>query len=48
MDQRPQYKTRYTKLDKRENGGIILNNFQNRTSIVQALKSTINKWDLMN
>ena len=52
MDQRPQYKTRYTKPDRREGREQrehigIGDNFLNRTPIIQALRLTINKWDLM-
>jgi hypothetical protein len=49
-DQGPPYKTRYTEFNRREksleNIGT-LKNFLNRTPMAQALRSTIDKWDLM-
>jgi hypothetical protein len=52
VDQGPQHKTRYTKLNKRESGKsldflVTGGNFLNRTLMAQALRSTIDKWDLM-
>jgi hypothetical protein len=45
MDQRHQQKSRYTEPDRRETGEFLgtRENFLNRTSIAQALRSTINK-----
>lgn len=47
-----QYKTRYTKLDRRDSWESleyidIADNFLNISPIVQALRSTINKWNVM-
>ena len=52
MDQEPQHKTRHTKSNRREIGKYLehigtRDNFLNRTPMAQALRSTIDKWDLM-
>lgn len=52
VDQLPQYKTGYTKSNRREIGDYLEcigpgDNFLNRSPIAQALISTINKWDPM-
>jgi hypothetical protein len=52
MDQGPQHKFRYTKPDRREIRDsleliITGGKFLNRTSLAQALRPTINKWNLM-
>ena len=52
VGQRPQPKTRYTKLDARERRNSLQHigtgdNLLNRTPVVQALSSISNKWDLM-
>jgi hypothetical protein len=52
VDRRPQYKTRYTKSDRRKVGNNLEqsgtgDNFLNRTPTAQALRSTINKWELV-
>ena len=49
MDQRPQYKSRYIEPKKRK-WGIFLNSLaqeKNRTLLAQALRSTIDKYNLM-
>ena len=52
VDQRPQHKTGYSKTNRRESGDSLEctdteENFLNRTQMVQALRSTVNKLDLM-
>jgi hypothetical protein len=52
MDRRHLHKTGYTKYYRRESGGYFEHigtgdNFLNRTPKAQALKPTINKWNLM-
>ena len=51
MDQRHQHKTRYTEPDGREverrlNSCVQEKDFLYKTPLVQALRSTINKWDI--
>jgi hypothetical protein len=51
-DQGPQHKTKYTELHRRESGKILALfgsgvNFLKRTPMVQALRSTIDKQDIM-
>ena len=54
MDQGPQHKTRYTESNRRESGKEPQThwqgdggNFLNRTPMAQALRSRIDKWDLV-
>ena len=50
MGQRPQHKTRKTEYVRRESGVKCIgtgDSFPKRTPTAQALRSTINKWDLM-
>jgi hypothetical protein len=52
VDQRPQHKTRYTESNRRESGKEPPTyghggSFLNRTPMAQALRSGIDKWDLM-
>ena len=52
MDQRPQHKTRYTKSNRKESGNCLEcvgtgDKLLSRTPVAQALRSTIDKWDLM-
>ena len=51
MDQGPPHKTRYTESNRRERKSLKLigtgGNFLNRTQQVHALRSRIDKWDLM-
>jgi hypothetical protein len=52
VDQGPQHETRYTKSHGRESWNtvepiIIKDNFLNRILISQALRSSVNKWNLM-
>jgi hypothetical protein len=52
MDQGPQHKTRYTESNRRkmwESLELVLTggNFLNRTPVAHALRSTIDKWDLI-
>ena len=51
MDEKPQHKTRFTELDRRESEEYSLvstgEDFLNKLPLAQALRSTIDKWDLM-
>jgi hypothetical protein len=52
MDQGPPYKTRYTESSRKESGESLKHmdtgeNFMNRTPMVYALRSRINKWNLI-
>ena len=52
MDQGPPHKTRHTETNRKETGKTLENmgtgeNFLNRTPIVYALRSRIDKWDLI-
>ena len=52
VDQEPQHKTRYTNLIEKKVGKSLEligtgRNFLNRTPVVLALRSRIDKWDLM-
>ena len=52
MDQGPPNKTRYTETKKKENGEepqahVYRENFLNRTPIAYALRSKVDRWDLI-
>jgi hypothetical protein len=52
VGQRPQHKSRYTESNRRESGSLELigmgaGDFLHRTPMAQALRSRIDKWDLM-
>ena len=55
VDQGPQHKTRYTESNRRESGKVPGTHWHrgggenslNRTPMAQALRSRIDKWDLM-
>jgi hypothetical protein len=52
VDQQPQHKNRYTESNRRESGKSLEligtgGNFLNRTPMAHALRSRIDKWDLI-
>ena len=52
VDKGPQHKTQHTKSNRREGGNNLEHtdtgdNFLNRKPMTQALRSKIDKWDLM-